>query len=367
MVLANKLDSQFARLGLDRGITGGAQPGARSAVQLSAHRGEKRGPRHDYPGYDPALQGLTGIMMRFGAGRLPHVSWHRLLRGLSLRLSRRVGGSHRAGGAGAPPRRTRRLGRSPRWRRPPRWSSCCCSRRPSRQRRAAPTPPAGRPANGSTSCPTGGSSRRRHAICPAELAPMTVADALADLAARGINAVPVQTMRELADRHRAKPTRTVRFEKRERDGWTTECFAPSWFAFDGEPAARPAASGPHRRRCAGDPRRAGVHRCGCRAPRSPAASSAPPSALVRACARLTPGCQTFTSAPAALGMPGRTWTPSGVRPYPTPRVQRRATVRDQDGTRAERLPGASSARGVRREKCKSQEWPARHTQSRVDL
>ena len=61
------------------------------------------------------------------------------------------------------------------------------------------------------------------------------------LAARGIDAVPIQTMRQLADRHRAAPTRTVRFEKRERDGWETECFAPSWFAFDGEPTARPAA------------------------------------------------------------------------------------------------------------------------------
>ncbi len=70
---------------------------------------------------------------------------------------------------------------------------------------------------------------------------MTVAEALADLAARGINAVPVQTLRELADRHRPEPTKTVRFEKRERDGWETECFAPSWYAFDGVPGARPAA------------------------------------------------------------------------------------------------------------------------------
>ena len=100
----------------------------------------------------------------------------------------------------------------------------------------------------------------------AELAPMTVADALADLAARGINAVPVQTMRELADRHRAAPTRTVRFEKRERDGWETECFAPSWFAFDGEPAAASGSAAAHRLRCAGDPRRAGLHRRRCRAP-----------------------------------------------------------------------------------------------------
>ena len=75
----------------------------------------------------------------------------------------------------------------------------------------------------------------------AALAPMTVAGALADLADRGINAVPVQSLRELVDRHRVDPTITVNFEKRERDGWETECFAPSWFAFDGVPGARPAA------------------------------------------------------------------------------------------------------------------------------
>ena len=53
--------------------------------------------------------------------------------------------------------------------------------------------------------------------------------------------LPIQTLRELTDRHRAKPTRTVRFEKRERDGWENECFAPSWFMFDGVPGDRPAA------------------------------------------------------------------------------------------------------------------------------
>jgi crotonobetainyl-CoA:carnitine CoA-transferase CaiB-like acyl-CoA transferase len=74
-----------------------------------------------------------------------------------------------------------------------------------------------------------------------DLAPMTVAGALAHLAATGINAVPVQTLRELVDRHRIQPARTVSFEKRERDGWENECFAPSWFAFDGMPGTRPAA------------------------------------------------------------------------------------------------------------------------------
>jgi crotonobetainyl-CoA:carnitine CoA-transferase CaiB-like acyl-CoA transferase len=51
----------------------------------------------------------------------------------------------------------------------------------------------------------------------------------------------VQTLKELVERHRAVPTQTVRFEKRERDGWVSECFAPTWFAIDGVANARPAA------------------------------------------------------------------------------------------------------------------------------
>ena len=61
------------------------------------------------------------------------------------------------------------------------------------------------------------------------------------MAARGIAAMPVQTLRQLVDRHRTAPTATVRFERRERDGWQTECFAPTWYAFDGQVQARPPA------------------------------------------------------------------------------------------------------------------------------
>ena len=70
---------------------------------------------------------------------------------------------------------------------------------------------------------------------------MTVAGALAHLASQGIDATPIQTLRELVDRHRARPTTTVAFEKRERDGWENEGFAPTWYAFDGVPNPRPAA------------------------------------------------------------------------------------------------------------------------------
>ena len=58
----------------------------------------------------------------------------------------------------------------------------------------------------------------------------------------GIQAVPVQTVKELADRHRENPSRTVDCEKRESYGWENECFAPSWFAFDGDRVASPGAA-----------------------------------------------------------------------------------------------------------------------------
>ena len=70
LIIANKLDSQCERMGLAPASLAELNPSA-IGVQLSAHRGEKRGPRHDYPGYDPALQGLTGIMVRFGQDGCP--------------------------------------------------------------------------------------------------------------------------------------------------------------------------------------------------------------------------------------------------------------------------------------------------------
>ena len=74
-----------------------------------------------------------------------------------------------------------------------------------------------------------------------ELSASTVESALAKLSEQGIPAVRVLTVKELADRHREAPTTTVDFELRERDGWETECFAPSWFAFDGKRVASPGS------------------------------------------------------------------------------------------------------------------------------
>ena len=72
-----------------------------------------------------------------------------------------------------------------------------------------------------------------------ELSSFGVDEALANLSEQGIAAVPVQTCKELADIHRDNPTTTVNFEFRESDGWKNECFAPAWFAYDGERVASP--------------------------------------------------------------------------------------------------------------------------------
>jgi crotonobetainyl-CoA:carnitine CoA-transferase CaiB-like acyl-CoA transferase len=72
-----------------------------------------------------------------------------------------------------------------------------------------------------------------------ELSPLTVDAALTKLSKQNIAAVPVHTCKELADLHRDHPTTTVDFEMRESDGWKNECFAPAWFAYDGERVASP--------------------------------------------------------------------------------------------------------------------------------
>ena len=67
-----------------------------------------------------------------------------------------------------------------------------------------------------------------------ELAGFTVEQALSHLQKQNIQAVPVQTCQELAKRHQKTPCKTVTFEKRERDGWESHNFSPTWFVFDGE-------------------------------------------------------------------------------------------------------------------------------------
>jgi len=239
MILANKLDSQFARLGLDRDSLRALNPRA-IGVQLSAHRGEKRGARHDYPGYDPALQGLTGIMMRFGTEECP--TFHGIASCVDY-LCGYLGAW--AGVTALAAREHRRNGKGD-------WAESSLAAAATLiqlllQRRAEPPSARGPHATGCTAgervykVSDGWLFAEAPRDLSGELASMSVAGALDHLALKGINAVRIQTLRELVDRHRANPTRTIKFEMRHRDGWENECFAPTWFALDGASASRPAA------------------------------------------------------------------------------------------------------------------------------
>jgi crotonobetainyl-CoA:carnitine CoA-transferase CaiB-like acyl-CoA transferase len=66
----------------------------------------------------------------------------------------------------------------------------------------------------------------------AALSQRTVQQALAFLGARGIESARVNTVREMADRHREAISHTIRFQERQHAGWVTECFVPTWFCFN---------------------------------------------------------------------------------------------------------------------------------------
>jgi crotonobetainyl-CoA:carnitine CoA-transferase CaiB-like acyl-CoA transferase len=240
LIVANKLDDQLARMGMDRDSLARLNPGA-IGIQLTAHRGERRGPRHDYPGYDPALQGLTGIMMRFGREGCP--TFH----GIASCVDYLCGYLGTWAGTTALFARQRRGDGTGDWAEA---SLAAAASLVQLQLQRQAEPPSARGASA-----TGRSAGERvyrltdgwifasaTDDMSAELASMNTTEALDMLAARRVAAVPVQTLRQLVERHRGAPSTTVRFERRERDGWVTEGFAPSWFAFDGAPITRPPAA-----------------------------------------------------------------------------------------------------------------------------
>jgi crotonobetainyl-CoA:carnitine CoA-transferase CaiB-like acyl-CoA transferase len=239
LILANKLDGQFARLGLDPESLRLLNPRA-IAVQLSAHAGEQRGQRHDYPGYDPALQGLTGIMTRFGTEECP--SFH----GIASCVDYLCGYLGAWAGVTALAARERRGDGRGDWAGS---SLACAATLIQLLQYFEPEPPSARGplATGRTAgervyrVSDGWLFAQAPADMSEELAGMPTSSALAHLAASGISAVPVQTLQGLVERHRREPTRTIGYEKRVRDGWENEGFAPTWFAFDGTPGPRPPA------------------------------------------------------------------------------------------------------------------------------
>ncbi|MEP4147076.1 MAG: CoA transferase [Halioglobus sp.] len=235
-ILANKLDAQFERLGLDRAGLDKVNPSI-IGVQLSAHKAEKPGARDVYPGYDPVIQ-AQGIMERFGPEGCP--TFH----GVASCVDYLCGYLGTWAGVSAMYAREYRKDGKGDWAETSLSTAAALTQLLLLQTRE--------PKSARGALATGMNEGERvyelsdgwifaqgdHDLTK-EISPLTVETALAKLSKQGVSAVPVYTCKELADLHRDDPTTTVAFEMRESDGWKNECFAPAWFAYDGERVASP--------------------------------------------------------------------------------------------------------------------------------
>jgi crotonobetainyl-CoA:carnitine CoA-transferase CaiB-like acyl-CoA transferase len=242
ILVANKMDDQMGRLGTDAASLTQMNPHA-IGLQITATRGERHGPRHHDKGWDPSIQGTTGIMMRFGGPDAP--TFH----GIASCVDYLCGYLAAYSGVLALYARARRADGLGDWAE----TSLCNAATLVQllfQRPGTEPPPSakGQLATGMTAgarvyqLSDGWIFAQAPHDITADLGKRSRAEALVWCAEQKILAAPVQTCKELADRHRDHPTSTVKFEKRESDGWTTECFAPTWFAFDGETQPRPRAA-----------------------------------------------------------------------------------------------------------------------------
>ena len=242
IVCGSMMDDQMVRLGVDAASLTQCNPSA-IGLQITATRGEQQGPRHHDKGYDPSIQGTTGVMTRFGGLETP--SFH----GIASAVDYLTGYLGTLSGVLALYARERRGDGHGDWA-----ETSLCNAATLIQllfQRPGSEPPAtarGQLATGMTAgervyrLADGWIFAQAPRDITADLDSHTRADALAWCTQQNILAAPVQTCQQLADRHRDKPTTTVRFEKSEKDGWMTECFAPTWFAFDGKPQPRPQAA-----------------------------------------------------------------------------------------------------------------------------
>ncbi len=239
LFMNNGLDPAFERLGLDPASLARINPST-IGVQLSAYKGEKPARRDDWPGYDPIAQAATGIMDRFGPQGCPTPH------GVASCVDYLCGylGAW-AGVVALLARERRKDGKGD-------WAETSLVQAGSLTQLLLQQTP--EPASARGPFATGMNEGERvyqlsdgwifvqgNADLSEQLKPLTVAAALTKLDEDGIAAVPILTVRELADKHRDEPTKTVDFEMRESGGWSNECFAPSWFAFDGERVASPGA------------------------------------------------------------------------------------------------------------------------------
>lgn len=238
-VLANKLDHQWQDIGIDRATLDGIKPGILQ-VALTAHRGEsKDNARHDYPGYDHALQGTTGIMVRFGPDGCP--TFHGLASCVDY-LCGYLGTWAGLTAMFANAKRNEPVGD---------WAETSLAVAATLtqlllQYSREPESARGADATGQTSgarvyeLSDGWIYADGERDLTDDLDGLDRKEAQTRLKALGIPAVPVQSCRELADRHLTEPTPTVTYHRRQDQGWTVGTFDTSWFTDErGQPLGSP--------------------------------------------------------------------------------------------------------------------------------
>jgi len=240
VVLINKMDDQLSHLGLDRASLDQVNKKT-ILMQLKAHQGEKYAPHSNWSGYDPALQGKTGLMSRFGTSQCPNfhgvascvdyltgymATWAALA-GLYARQQKDVRGD---------------------------WAGtslavCASLTQLTLQFQEPPACATGPYATGMTEHKRVFKVKAGKYIygqadpkCDVKALETLLADMDVEAAVSHFKtqfsalAVPVQTCKEMAALCSDGKSKSAYFKKKDAgQGWVVETWEPTWFCFDGEP------------------------------------------------------------------------------------------------------------------------------------
>lgn len=262
--LANKMDEQMETMGIGRSTLnemledGGKGP---KIIQLmvAARRGEETDVQAaNWSGYDPALQGKTGLMERFGPPGCP------VYHGVASCVDYLCGYTGCLAGLVALYAREAHSVVSER----AYTSLACCStlvqfnmqggeqhpvegavvRGPWARGRTATNRiyQVGHPETPENAEPEHWiyAQAKRDLSEEAKTFKGTREEFIAKLAQEGILATPVHTCKQIAEVSKTEESKSLLFEKREAEGLLTETWKPTWFCFNGVPSECPGAAAP---------------------------------------------------------------------------------------------------------------------------
>jgi len=261
IVLLNKMDNQLSKLGLNREALD-VHSKDTILLQLKSHQGERYTERSNWNGYDPALQGKTGLMTRFGPPGCPN------FHGVASCVDYLTGYMAMWGGLAALYSRSARQTDQGDWA-VTSLATCASLTQLTLQKNEPPASAVGCYATGMTAHNRvyrvadanagGGPTAMRYIYGQAPVS--TDADALVAAVRTmgqdeaiahfegelGVLAVPVNTVRQIADKSADGKSKSANFKKKTAgQGWDVETWEPTWFCFDGEPmecAGAPTFSG----------------------------------------------------------------------------------------------------------------------------